>query len=292
MEKRKVLGAWKWILLIMLAVCMFQVKPVKAAGFTRLGLNRTYTAYDVTGDGRKDRIRIATTGRGGYFNRVRVIINGKNRLVKNFSSSQPTAVRLRICTLSNRKPFLFMECMGDSIVENTACLYQYSGGKLKTVLNLRNMLSSKYFYKYYFDVKKVSGNTITFLAGGLAYNTGAIDFDMTYAYRGGRFVRTSTTTRLAEKNIRWAGGKTNTFTVARRFQTYQKAGSRVKSFAPMLGERVKITHICIRNKVPYFRIVDRRGRTGWMNGINRSYYSRVVKHPRYYCYFREATVVG
>ena len=169
MEKRKVLGAWKWILLIMLAVCMFQVKPVKAAGFTRLGLNRTYTAYDVTGDGRKDRIRIATTGRGGYFNRVRVIINGKNRLVKNFSSSQPTAVRLRICTLSNRKPFLFMECMGDSIVENTACLYQYSGGKLKTVLNLRNMLSSKYFYKYYFDVKKVSGNTITFLAGGLAY---------------------------------------------------------------------------------------------------------------------------
>ena len=70
-----------------------------------------------------------------------------------------------------------MECMGDSIVENTACLYQYSGGKLKTVLNLRNMLSSKYFYKYYFDVKKVSGNTITFLAGGLAYNTGAIDFD-------------------------------------------------------------------------------------------------------------------
>lgn len=292
MEKRKVFGAWKWFLLIMLAVCMFQVKPVKAAGFTRLSLNRTYTAYDVTGDGRRDRIRIATTGRGGYFNRVRVIINGKNRLVKNFSSFQPTAVRFRICTLSNRKPFLFMECMGDSINESSACLYQYSGGRLKTVLNLRNMLSRKYFYKYYFDVKKVSGNTITFLAGGLAYNTGAIDFDMSYAYRGGRFVRTSTTTRLAERNIRWASGKTNNYTVVKRFQTYKKAGSKVKSFAPQIGERVKITHICIRNKVPYFRIVDSRGRTGWMNGINAAYYSRVVKHPRYYCYFREATIVG
>lgn len=292
MEQKKIFSAWKWMLLILAAVCLFQVKPVKAAGFTRLGLNRTYTAYDVTGDGKRDRIRIATSGRSGYFSQVRVIINGRNRLVKKFSYSAPTVVRFRICNLSNRKPFLFMECMGDSLVENTACLYQYSGGSLKTVLNLRNMLSRNYFYKYYFDVKRVSGNTITFLAGGQAYNTGVIDFDMSFVYRGGRFVRTSTTTRLAERNIRWGGSKTNTYTVARRFQTYQKAGSRVKAFAPMLGERVKITHICIRNKVPYFRIVDSRGRAGWMNGINSSYYSRVVKHPRYYCYFREATIVG
>lgn len=293
MEKKKRSGLWKWLLLLLLAVCMFQTKPVKAAGFTRLSLNRTYTAYDVTGDGRRDRVRIATSGRGGYFNQVRVIINGRNCLVKRFSSfSLPTIVRCRICTLSNRKPFLFLECMGDSLVESTACLYQYSGGRLKTVLNLRSMLSSTYFYKTYFDVKKVSGSTITFLAGGLAYNTGVIDFDMIFAYKGGRFVRTTATTRLASGNIRYSSGKTNIYTVARRFQTYQKAGSRVKAYVPSVGQRVTLTHICIRNKVPYFRVVDSRGRTGWMKGATRSLYQKVAKHPRYYCYFKEALVVG
>lgn len=292
MERKKILGSWKWMLLVLLAVCMFQVKPVKAAGLARLSLNRTYTAYDVTGDGRRDRIRIATTRRSGYFNQVRVIINGRNRLVKRFSRSMPHTVRFRICTLSNRKPFLFLECMGDSLYENTACLYQYSGGRLKTVLNLRSMLSGTYFYKTYYDVKRVSGNTITFLAGGQAYNTGAIDFDMIFAYRGGRFVRTTTTTRMATGNIRWAGGKTNTYTVARRFQTYQKAGSRVKSYATQVGQKVKLTHICIRNKVPYFRVVDSKGRTGWMKGATRALYQKVARYPRYYCYFREAVVVG
>lgn len=292
MKKKIGSGLWKWMFLIILAVCIFQVKPVKAAGFVRLSLNRTYTAYDVTGDSRRDRIRIATTGRGGYFNQVRVIINGKNRLVKNFSYSKPTVVRFRICTLSNRKPFLFLECMGDSLVENTACLYQYSGGRLKTMLNLRSMFSSTYFYKTYFDVKRVSGNTITFLAGGLAYNTGAIDFDMNFAYRGGRFSRTSATTRMAEKNIRWAGGKSNVYTVARRFQTYKKAGSRVKSYATQIGQKVRLTHICIINKVPYFRVVDSRGRTGWMKGATKSMYMTMARRQRYYYYFREAIVVG
>ena len=288
MEKRKVFGAWKWFLLIMLAVCMFQVKPVKAAGFTRLGLNRTYTAYDVTGDGRRDRIRIATTRRGEYFKQVRVIINGKNRLVKNFTTSMswPTSVRFRICTLSNRKPFLFLECMGDSSVENTACLYQYSGGKLKTVLNMRRMLSSTYIYKSYFDVKKVSGNTITFKVSGMPFNTGFINWDMSYRYQRGRFVRTSTTSRLQIK----------TYTVIRRFQTYKKAGSRQKAFVAQIGQKVKLTHICIKNKVPYFRVMDSKGRVGWMKGATMAMYTRVSHYSApnkfYGYYFKEGIVAG
>lgn len=293
MEQEKIFSAWKWMLLILAAVCLFQVKPVKAAGFTRLRLNRTYTAYDVTGDGKRDRIRIATSGRSGYFSQVRVIINGRNRLVKKFSYSAPTVVRFRICNLSNRKPFLFMECMGDSGVENTACLYQYSGGKLKTVLNLRSMLSSTYFYKYYFDVKRVSGNTITFEAGGQAYNAGLIDWDMSFVYRGGKFRRTSYTSRLNSGRTNWAGSnKTNVYTVAKRFQTYKKAGSRVKSYAPQIGQKVTLTHIYIKNKVPYFRVVDSQGRTGWMKGATKSMFLRMARRQRYYYYFREAIVVG
>lgn len=293
MKRKNRVFSWKWILLILAAVCILQVKPVKAAGFVRLGLNRTYTAYDVTGDGRRDRIRIVPTGRGGYFRQVRVIINGRNSLVKKFSSySAPTAVRCRICSLNNGKRFLFLECMGDSIVENMAALYQYNRGTLKTVLNLRSMTSRTYFYKTYYDVKKVSGNTITFLAGGLAYNTGAIDWDMSFAYRGGKFVRTSATTRMSAGNIRWAPGKTNVYTVARRFQTYKTAGSRQKAYSTQIGQKVRLTHICIRNKVPYFRVVDSRGRAGWMKGATQSLYSRVARHPRYYCYFKEAMVVG
>lgn len=264
-EKKKTVCSWKWILVMIILACMFQAKPVKAAQMVRLSLNKTYTSYDVTGDRKRDRIRIAADKSYGYFTRIRVIINGKT--------------------------FLFLEALGDSVCEQTAALYQYNRGRLQTMINFRSLLSSTYFYKTYFDVKRVSGNTITFLAGGLAYNTGAIDWDMNYTYVNGKFSRSSTG-RMATENIRWAQTKTNNYTVARRFQTYKTAGSTQKAFAPRIGERVKLTHVCVRNKVPYFRVVDSRGRIGWMKGASKSLFQKVAVGQRYYCYFKEGIVIG
>lgn len=288
MKKKRISGAWKWLFLILISVCILQVKPVQASSLRRLSLNRTYTAYDVTGDGKRDRIRIAATRETPYyFRQVRVIINGRNCLVKKFSSYSPTSViRFRVCTLSNGKPFLFLECMGDSSVENTACLYQYSKGRLKTVLDMRRMLSSTYFYKPYFDVKKVTGNMITFTVCGTPYNTGFINWDMSYRYQRGRLVRTSTTSQM----------KIKTYTVIRRFQTYKKAGSRQKAFAVQIGQKVRLTHICIKDKIPYFRVMDSRGRVGWMKGATKAMYIKVphYSYPNNFFgyYFKEGIVAG
>nr|WP_288899212.1 hypothetical protein [uncultured Blautia sp.] len=290
-EKKKTVCSWKWILVMIILACMFQAKPVKAAQMVRLSLNKTYTSYDVTGDRKRDRIRIAADKSYGYFTRIRVIINGKTLLTKQNFDMRPNSVRTRICKLDNGKTFLFLEALGDSVCEQTAALYQYNRGRLQTMINFRSLLSSTYFYKTYFDVKRVSGNTITFLAGGLAYNTGAIDWDMNYTYVNGKFSRSSTG-RMATENIRWAQTKTNNYTVARRFQTYKTAGSTQKAFAPRIGERVKLTHVCVRNKVPYFRVVDSRGQIGWMKGASKSLFQKVAVGQRYYCYFKEGIVIG
>ena len=285
-EKKKTVCSWKWILVMIILACMFQAKPVKAAQMVRLSLNKTYTSYDVTGDRKRDRIRIAADKSYGYFTRIRVIINGKTLLTKQNFDMRPNSVRTRICKLDNGKTFLLLEAMGDSMCEQTACLYQYNRGRLQTMINFRSLLSSTYFYKTYFDVKRVSGNTITFLAGGIAYNSGMITWDMNYSYANGKFRRTSSTSRML------SGGYNNTYTVARRFQSYKTAGSTQKAFAPRIGERVKMTHICVRNKVPYFRVVDNRGRVGWMKGASESLYKKVAYGLRSYCYFKEAIVAG
>ena len=66
----------------------------------------------------------------------------------------------------------------------------------------------------------------------------------------------------------------------------------MKSYAPQIGQKVTLTHIYIKNKVPYFRVVDSQGRTGWMKGATKSMFLRMARRQRYYYYFREAIVVG
>ena len=100
---------------MIILACMFQAKPVKAAQMVRLSLNKTYTSYDVTGDRKRDRIRIAADKSYGYFTRIRVIINGKTLLTKQNFDMRPNSVRTRICKLDNGKTFLFLEAMGDSM---------------------------------------------------------------------------------------------------------------------------------------------------------------------------------
>ncbi len=84
-------------------------RPVKAtANGVQLKANRTYTAYDVTGDGTKDKIRIRAANQTDdeTYSSLTVSVNGKTAY--RLKNTRFYNVIANIYTLKNGQPFLYL----------------------------------------------------------------------------------------------------------------------------------------------------------------------------------------
>ena len=84
-------------------------RPVKAtANGVQLKANRTYTAYDVTGDGTKDKIRIRASNQTDdeAYSSLTVSVNGKTAY--RLKNTRFYNVIANIYTLKNGQPFLYL----------------------------------------------------------------------------------------------------------------------------------------------------------------------------------------
>ena len=85
--------------------------PVKAtANGVQLKANRTYTAYDVTGDGTKDKIRIRASNQTDdeAYSSLTVSVNGKTAY--RLKNTRFYNVIANIYTLKNGQPFFISLC--------------------------------------------------------------------------------------------------------------------------------------------------------------------------------------
>lgn len=277
-KMKKLLGAC----LLMLGMMIISTFSVSAASNPRsvnlrVGSSRqnVYKSYDITGDRQVDQINIAT-GYGnridkkdsnGYYNSIFVSINDKTYILKTgcFYSA-----KAKLYTLSNGKPYLFLETSSDNDYHDISGLFNYdqSKKKLVTAVNFTSLFKG-YATRSSGTVVKMNGNTITVRYGMMSYSLGGCDVDYNYTYKNGRLVRTSYYGKLI--GISKEQGKANVLTAKRNLTACTAPGTTRKAFTIKKGGSVKIMQVWKKDASLYIKVMY-GGKYGWIKaaGLNTS----------------------
>ena len=185
----------KRILILTLAVLMTAAAAlsdtvsaaVKTAGGAKaytLKLNKTYRKYDITGDGKADKILVkADVNSEGYISTMSVRVNGKNCLTKTYYEgpdvnnsvlrAYPQVVLFR---LKNKKPFLYIHFSTYNGYYAGGWVYRYKSKKLQQIVATSTLIQ-KYMaanpntWRAYEILSKVSGNQVWFTIGSTSTDT-------------------------------------------------------------------------------------------------------------------------
>ena len=184
MSKRKQMV---WALFCLVCCVAFGVFPARAAtGVKELCRNvskKVTVSADVTGNGKKDKIRLEFTEQpyNGWIGETRVYINGKKALsIKD--SSYYYKVSLRHIRMSKSKVFLQIMSYSDNSYHTFNRIYQYDKKKKKLVTALdlkKSQLDSAE------DVVKATSKNIQVRHSLQPAETGRIHWDFTYTYKNG-----------------------------------------------------------------------------------------------------------
>lgn len=277
-KRKKIIG----VCLLLLGMMVISVFSVSAASNPksvnlRVGSNRqnVYKSYDITGDNQVDQINIAV-GYGnkidkkdsnGYYNNIFVSINDKTQILK---TGYFYSARAKLYTLSNGKPYLFLETSSDNDYHEISGLFSYNRSKKKIELATDfTSLFNGYAGRSAGTIVKMSGNTITVRYGMMSYSLGGCNIDYNYTYKNSKLVRTSYYGKLI--SISKKQENSNILTAKRNLIAYTAPGTTRKSFTIKKEGSVKILQVWKKNTSLYIKVLY-GGKYGWIKaaGINTS----------------------
>lgn len=252
------------IMAAMIAVmCFIPLTKADAASATTVTLKqgKTYTSYDITGDGKKDTIKITRTKGGMEYNKLTVSINGKKTVYnRNYYD-----VLTKIIKLQNGKVYLWIKGEAENGDDPWEALYQYnsSTGKLKKALNFQTY-TKLYSNHSGTTITKVSGNSIYVTQYMMSTPLAGVNFTYTYKYSGGKFARTSSSgTIKSVTNISGYG------TLKYKRTLYTSATSTKKVATVAAGTKAKATAIYMSGSRICVKIKTKSGTTGWVKCSNK-----------------------
>ena len=242
---------------LVLIVAVPKAEAAKAKLVTLNG-NGVNTGYDITGDGKKDRIQFINS----WQKQLTVKVNGKTALsLKNTYHYSTSAYHI---TLGNGKKFLFIKCEGEDGLYNVSGIYRYSGGKLVCDVNYRK-LSSK-ITSCGFRIKLLRGNKLRVWVQCVTPGLARFYIYTDAVYSGGKM-------KLNRKNMRFSTDVTSsgiqngkaTYTMAKTVQGYVYSDSMKKSFVVRAGTRVKLLNYKISGSKHRILIKLSNGKKTWIN---------------------------
>lgn len=262
----------KNILMFLLAVGMIlgviDCTPVQAATASVVTFkeSKTYTKYDVTGDGVKDTVSFKSEMKKVFT--FSAYVNDECALTVELDGYPDYISTIKLVTLKNGKKYLYLHLAGDDDM-GPYDLYTYKNGKFEKEVNLIKNVPNGYMPTA--QISKVSGNKIYFkntycsnVLGGIIYNT-------TYKYKSGKLKLTSNTYKIAGYGRAEKGGiakKTSTFSLAKSVKLYSKKTLKGKTFTLSKGTKVKVTKIYITSKTVSYYVKTSNGKSGWLKDYN------------------------
>lgn len=257
------------LIAILLIAGFFAISPRTVAAANpqkvKLHTNKTYKAYDITGDKKKDTIRVnISKDRYGFYDSLAVKINGK--IVYSFRNQYFYAkppkydVDIMLYTLKNGKPFLYISAEADNGDGPVCGIFQYKNGKLLQIINFQTLFEP-YGAHLNGEVVSVNGNTITTKYNIMSYVLGPCYVSYNYRYKGGTLKRTSATTSF-DKSI-----LNKTFYANKTLTAYTSTKTNKKSFSVKRRAAVKVDKCYISGGKMLVR-VKYKGRYGWIKAMN------------------------
>lgn len=241
-------------------------RPVKAAtNGIALKANRTYTAYDITGDGVKDKIRIKTAGltEDETYTTLAVTVNGQT--VYRLKNTRFYYVIANIYTLKNGQPFLYLYAPAENGDGPVCALLKYTNGKFRKVLDFTTILDG-YGNHRLGEVTSINGNKIVITESIVSYSLGINAINFTYKYVNGKFVPASQ--YGAYKKIYSIDGKNSRyFTINNDLPTYTKPDNTTASRVLGTGALAKIIKCAIINGKMYIQL-ESEGEISWIKALD------------------------
>ena len=225
----------QWVMTVIMFALLVLVRPLPAQAANptvqKLREGVTYLKYDITGDGRADRILIQNFQAGWWYDGVKISVNGKTAY--QFSSESlpiSSPAEATLYTLRNGKPFLYLFAWTEDD-DGLSVLLQYRAGKLRNVVDFNGTFSG-YGSHRTGKVLYVSGNRMTLGFTSMSWTLGYSQYNFSYVYRNGTMRLASsfgTVSRFGSGNVLVAGRSLKVYTdvTARRTAFLLKPGNRI-----------------------------------------------------------------
>lgn len=239
-------------------------RPVNAAANgISLNANRTYTAYDVTGDGVNDKIRIKAADQTDdeAYTTLAVSVNGK--MAYRLKNTRFFNVIANIYTLKNGQPFLYLYAPAENGDGPVCALLKYTNGKFRKALDFTEILSG-YGSHCVGKVTSLNGNRIVITESIVSYSLGINAINFTYKYVNGKFIPAS---RYGSyKEIYSADGNSRYFTVNNDLPAYTRPGTTAVTTTLKTGALVKIIKCAFINGKMYIQL-ECEGEIYWIKAL-------------------------
>lgn len=252
------------LLFVMLALPAINVNAANPV-LKSLKANKTYSSYDITGNHKKDKLRIKSTVDKNSLNTVKITVNGKT--VYTLSDVHYYDLKIKYFRLSNGKPFLYLYGIGDN-GDGPCGILQYASGKMKMIADFST------FYKSYGmhqngTIVKVSGNTITVKASVMSWALGLMETQHKYNYQKGTLKRENTGT-ITKTLVSYSGEKY--FTAKKNITAYTSPTSNKKTNTIKKDSKVAIKKCWYNGKKLYLQATLSNGKKCWFRSPTKPYY--------------------
>lgn len=227
---------------------------------------KTYSEYDIMGDGKKDKLVVSRyqdeSKEYDEYDGVRVFLNGKKVYQKKTVALD---FQCYLYKLKNGKMYLEVRTFGPSDVLEFGKLLQYKSGKMVEVLDMVRKQGSGW-------IEKIENDSITVGYGDCYLTLGLAYFEYTYTYKNGKWNESKYGKILKVVTLpeEYAWTPTKKLKAQRSFAAYKAVNSKKKAVKVKKGDTVKILKCYVYKNKIYFQI-SCNGKKGWIkNGCNES----------------------
>lgn len=256
-----------------------KIKPVKIPN------RKTISSYDLTGDGKKDKLLIKRTKNAqynneyGYGDEWKIYLNGKSVKTIKDDVSKPKVCLYRVS--KKRVYLLIYSCQPNNGDIYDCSLYQVKKNKLVKVADFyKSFVEQTASFHYSVELKDMTAKNMTIICSDQLNSTARIGWKVNYKYTNGKWKKTSNVYTAYYET--WQTEQKSGYTAKHKIRAYTSTSLRKTAFVVKRGEKVKIKKICIKNGNTYLQLTKKNGRKGW------------IKDPKGYTdgYFEEAYFAG
>ena len=262
------------------AVIIGSAMPAQAAtaSFKDFGFStaatRTVSKYDITGDGKNDKIVMKMSGMSGNgsYSKVDIVVNGKDALNLSYPSGDGTfGISTGIVTLQNGKKYFYLADALMNDYQSVVTLYNYNNKAQRLIVEYDFLTMNNLYpedspgrildYRHA-TIKGVSGNVITVDLGFQCSALAQVRARFKLSYRKGKLQLYS-----RYGNILTVGGKSVGTPKKLLVKTVAfKEGNSPKATRNFYkNSMLKISKLYIGNKILRFRVKNAAGRAGYID---------------------------
>ena len=264
-------------LTVVMAVMMLGVLLGASTGqakgnLVKLKKNKLYTKYDVTADGKADKVKvISKTKKKNYMNTMKLQINGKVVFKHKESSGEPI---VQLVFLEDNQSLISIFHRGDNDY-GERLIFSYAGSKWKKLMDLNGTKVEAKYDNPEGSVTAVSGNAVTISYAVQSAMVGLSSYSMDYLYTDGKLeLQTPIVDYYIYKNTKEPGDyvKGQTMTARKEMQVYDKVEEgRTVAFTIKAEDPVKFLKIQRVNGRPWY-LVSVGENEGWLECGEYDYY--------------------